>query len=155
MDLGSESLLLQFIHCEIILLFFFSCLAYCMQDQTGAEYCPCLLSTHNSSLFGGHDLGFNSTGVTSIAYPGASVLGPSLHTPSYPKPYEEGSSFHLNQEGFANLNAIPSQTISCIYTSQVPTTAVSDKVFRDSGGNQDMCAYPASEPIEHWDTRVS
>src|SRR6266576_3797787 len=130
MDLGSLLHQFQFVHCEIALLSP-SYAAYCLQDQTGAEYCSSLSSAHYSGLSGGHGQGVNPTGVTSTEYPGTSVprAGPSLHAPSYPKIYEEGSSFHLNQQGSAY--AIPPQVLSCDYTSQVPAT-VSDKVLCDS-----------------------
>lgn len=151
MDLGSW--LHQLVYREIILLSP-SYVAYCMQDQTGAEYRPCLLPAHYSgmSVSGGHCQGVSSTGVTSIAYPGGSVPGPSFHTPSCPKIYEEGSSFHFNQQGSAY--AIPPQVLSRDYTSQVPAT-ISEEVLCDSGGNQDTGAYPASAPAEQWDTQVS
>jgi hypothetical protein len=122
-----------------------------MQDQTGAVHCPYLLSAHDSGLSGGHGQGVNSTGVTSIAYPGASVPGPSFHTTSYPKIHEE-ASFHFNQQGSAY--ATPPQVLCCDYTPQVPAT-VSDKAFCESGENQDTGTYPASPPAERWDAQVS
>ncbi|KAF8494578.1 hypothetical protein F5888DRAFT_629050 [Russula emetica] len=123
------------------------CYSNLYNDQTGAEYW-----THYSGLSGGHGHGVDSTGVTSIAYPGTSVYGPSFHTPSYQKIYEEGSSFHSHQQGSAY--AVPPQVLSCDYTSQVPGT-VGDKVLCDSEGNQDTGAYPASAPPEQWDAQVS
>jgi hypothetical protein len=121
-----------------------------MQDQTGAEHRPCLLSTHYSSSSGGHGQGSNSTEVTSIAYPGASVPGPPFHTPFHPRIYEETSSFPSHQQGSAY--AIFPPALSCHYTSQVPAT---DQGFCGTGGNQDAGAYPASELAEQWDAQVS
>lgn len=119
----------------------------------GAEPCPSSLS-HDSGLSGGHGQGHgvNSTGLMSIAYPGASVPGPSFHTPSYPKIHEEGSSFHFNQQGSAY--AIPPQVLCCDYTPQVPAS-VSDKVLCESGEGQETGAYPTSAPAEQWDAQVS
>jgi hypothetical protein len=154
MDPGS--LLLQFVHREINLLSF-GYAAYCsMQDQTGAEYCLCLLLAHHSGLSGGHGQGVNSTGVTSIAYPGASTPGPPFHTPSYVNVYEEGFSFHCHQLARESAYAIPQQVPFCDNTSQVPATA-SDKVLQvcDSKENQNTGAYPVSAQAEQWDAQVS
>lgn len=151
MDPGS--LVLQFVHCEIILLSS-SYAAYCMQDQTGAEYCRCLLLAHYSGLSGGHVQDVNSTGVTPIAYPGASTPGPPFHTPSYVNLYEEGLSFHCHQQARESAYAIPLQVPSWDYTSQVPATA-SDKVLCDSEENQDTGAYPANAPAKQWNVQVS
>jgi hypothetical protein len=120
-----------------------------MQDQTSAECCPLLLSTHDSGLSGGHDQGVNSTEVTSIAYPSASVPGPPR---SYLKTCEEGSSFYFHQQGLAH--ALPPQVPSYNYTSQVPSM-VSDNVYCGSGGHRGTGAYPARAPAEQWDAQVS
>ena len=147
MDIGS--FLLQFVHCGIILLSP-SYAAYSMQDQTDAECCPSLLSTHDSGLSGSHGQGVNPTGVTSIAYPSASVPGPPQF---YPKTCEEGtSSFHFHQQGSAY--AIPPQVLFCDYTSQVPVMS-SDKVFCNSGEHRGTGSYTACAPAEHLDTLVS
>ena len=147
MDL--ESLLHQLVHREIALLSP-SYATYCIQGQTGAEYGPCLLSAHYSGLSGGNGQGVNP-GITSTAYPGTSVPGPSFHTP--PSCYEEGPSFYYsNQQGSAY--AIPPQALLCDYTSRVPAT-VSDRVLCDSGGNQNTGAYPSNAPAEQWDSQVS
>ena len=148
MDLGSSPSLLQFVHCGIILLSP-SYAAYSTQDQTDAECCPSLLSTCDSSLSGSHGQGVNSTGLTSIAYPSASVPGPLQ---SYPKTCEEGTSFYFHQQGSAY--AIPPQVLFCDYTSQVPVMS-SDKVFCDSGEHRGTGSYPACAPAEHLNTLVS
>ena len=128
--------------------------AYRIQDQTGAEYCPCVLSAHYSGLPGGHGQAVNSIGVTSIAIPGASTPGPPFHTPSYVNIYEEGFSFHCHQQAWGSAYAIPPQVPSCDYTSQVPATA-SDKGLCDSEEIQETGPYHASAPAEQWDAQVS
>jgi hypothetical protein len=150
MGLGSLLHQIRVVHREIALLSS-SYAAYCMQGQTGAEYGPCLLSAHYSGLTGGYGQGVNP-GVTSTIHPGTSVPGPSFHTPSRPKIYEEGPLFYSDRQGSAY--AIPPQVLPCDYTSQVPAT-VSDKVLCDSGGNQNAGTYPSSAPAEQWDAQVS
>lgn len=107
------------------------------------------LWTHCSGLSEGHGQGVNSTGVPSIAYPGASVPGPPFHTQSYPITYDGRSSFHFHQHG--STHAVPPQVPFCDYTSPVSAT-VSDN---DSEGHQDTGAYSANTPAEQWDAQVS
>ena len=123
-----------------------------MQDQAGAGYFPCL-STDYSGLSGCHGQDVNSTRITSIAYPGTSVPGPSFHTLPYPKICEEGPSY-FHQQGSAYAIPRGPHVLSCDRTSQVPAT-VSDKVLYDPRGNQGTGAYPANAPAEQRDAQVS
>lgn len=118
----------------------------------GADFCHRLSSTHDSGLSVGHAQAFNSTGITPLAHPGASVPKTPFYARMYPKTDEVGSSFDFHPQESAYV--IPPHVLSCSSYTPVPAM-VSDNVYCSYGRHRGTGMYPARSPVEQWDTQVS